>query len=323
MTGAAEKKLLLIVGPTAAGKTALALDLARHFPLEVVSADSRQIYCTMDIGTAKPSAAERSAVPHHLLDVVNPDQTLTLAEYQRLALEAISAIQERGHLPALVGGTGLYLQAVTAGFQIPEVAPDHARRQALEREAETLGAAAIYQRLVQVDPVAASRIDFRNVRRIIRALEVVAATGQTFSAQQVRQPPPWQMLWIGLTLPRDELDRRIETRVDWMISAGLVAEVQRLLDGGVAPGQPALSGLGYRQMVAYLQGHISQEEAILLIKRDTRRFARRQYSWFHLSDPKIHWFEAQLSSAAAAAPPDLPRAAIIDLIATFWKERPV
>ncbi|MBI3941728.1 MAG: tRNA (adenosine(37)-N6)-dimethylallyltransferase MiaA [Chloroflexi bacterium] len=323
MTSETVKKLLLIVGPTAAGKTALAVDLARQFPLEVVSADSRQIYRGMDIGTAKPTAAEQSAVPHHLLDVVDPNQTLTLAEYQRLATAAISEVQDRGNLPALVGGTGLYVRAVTAGFQIPEVEPDQTRRQVLEQEAESLGTEALYQRLVQVDPVAASRIDSRNLRRIIRALEVVESTGQPFSAQQVHHPPPWEMLWIGLTLPKAELDRRIEARVDRMIAAGLVEEVQRLLAEGVSPAQPALSGLGYRQIVAYLQGRLTLEEAILLIKRDTRRFARRQYAWFRLSDPKIHWFEARLDDGAPAGLPGSPRPAIIDLVASFWEERPV
>jgi tRNA dimethylallyltransferase len=281
--------LVVIVGPTAAGKTALSLALAAALGGEIVSADSRQIYRGMDIGSAKATPAERAAAPHHLLDVVNPDQILTLAEYQSLAYRAIADIHGRGRLPFLVGGTGQYVQAVLEGWRIPAVAPQPALRMELEAAAAAEGAAALHQRLAALDPVAAGRIDYRNVRRVIRALEVCLVTGRPISEQQRKAPPPYHVTQIGVTRPRAELYARIDARVDAMIAAGLVAEVERLAAVGYDRDLPAMSGLGYRQIGAYLRGETSLADAIALVKRQTRRFVHQQYTWFRLDDPQIYW----------------------------------
>lgn len=283
--------LLAIVGPTAAGKTALSLILAQTLGGEIVSADSRQVYRGMDIGTAKASPEERALVPHHLLNIVDPDQVLTLAEYQRLAYAAIDDILARGRLPLLVGGTGQYVRAVLEGWHIPEVAPQPELRAALEAEAAAHGAAALHERLAALDPVAAVRIDPRNVRRVIRALEVCLSTGRPISELQTKSPPPYHAVQIGVMRPRPELYARIDARVERMIEAGLVDEVRRLADAGYDWHLPAMTGLGYRQIGQYLRGEITLDEAIALIKRGTRRFVQQQYNWFRLDDPAIHWVD--------------------------------
>jgi tRNA dimethylallyltransferase len=284
--------LIAIVGPTAVGKSALALKLAAEFRGEIVSADSRQIYRGMDIGTAKPTPAERQRVPHHLIDVVNPNETFTLADYQQLAYAVIAQIHARGKVPFLVGGTGLYVRAVLEGLTIPRVQPNPERRRELARE----DALTLYARLQQLDPQAAAKIDPRNKRRVIRALEVCEATGQPISALQKTQPPPYRVLCIGLTMPREELYRRINARVDEMIANGLVEEVRALLAHGYTPDLPAMSGLGYRHIAAYLNGTLTREEAIRQLKRDTRRFVHHQYTWFRLDDPRIRWYNLAESS---------------------------
>lgn len=285
--------LLAIVGPTSVGKTAISLQLAAALDGEIVSADSRQIYRGLDIGTDKASPAQQAQVPHHLLDVVEPDQVLTLAEYQRLAYAAIDAIHCRGRTPLLVGGTGLYARAVLDGLGIPEAPPDEQVRAELESYAAAQGALALHARLVALDPLAASRIDYRNVRRVVRALEVCLVTGRPISELQLAAPPPYRILRIGLTRPRASLYARIDQRVDEMLARGLLAETQRLLDAGYAPQLPALTGLGYRQMIQYLQGETSYDEAVAAIKQQTRRFVRQQYTWFRLDDPRIMWFDLE------------------------------
>ena len=289
----ADNSLIAILGPTAVGKTALSIKLAEEFRGEIVSADSRQVYRGMDIGTAKPTADEQRRVRHHLLDVVNPDETFTLSEYQHHAYAAIADIHACGRVPFLVGGSGLYVRAVLEGLSIPRVAPDHARRKELERE----NAAALYARLQQIDPVAAEKIDSRNKRRVIRAIEVCETTGKPISQQQRREEPNYRVLRIGLTLPREELYRRINARVDAMIAAGLVDEVRGLLDRGYSADVPAMSGLGYRQIELYLRGSISLDEAVRMLKRDTRRFVHHQYSWFRLDDARICWFDLSVAKS--------------------------
>lgn len=284
------RPLIAILGPTAVGKSALALQLAEEFRGEIVSADSRQVYRGMDIGTAKPTRAERARVPHHLLDVVNPDEPFTLAQYQRLAYAAIADIHARGKVPFLVGGSGLYVRAVLEGLSIPRVLPNPERRRELEKEE----AGTLYARLQQLDPLAAAKIDPRNTRRVIRAIEVCKATGKPISALQTRAAPNYRVLRIGLTLPREELYRRINARVDQMIAAGLVDEVRGLIARGFAPDAPAMSGLGYRQIALYVKGEATLEEAVRLLKRDTRRFVHHQYSWFRLDDPRIRWFDVSV-----------------------------
>jgi tRNA dimethylallyltransferase len=281
------RPLIAIVGPTAVGKTAHSIRLAAEFDGEIVSADSRQVYRGMDIGTAKPSLEERRTVPHHLLDVVEPDEPFSLSNYQRLAFAAIGDIHSRRRIPFLVGGSGLYVRAVLEGLTIPRVSPNVPRRSELEQE----DGRELYARLKALDASAAERIDPRNKRRVIRAIEVCETMGQPISALQKRQEPNYRVLRIGLTLPRPELYRRINERVDQMIAAGLVDEVRGLIARGYSASAPAMSGLGYRQIELALNGSISRDEAIRLLKRDTRRFVHHQYSWFRLDDARIHWFD--------------------------------
>jgi tRNA dimethylallyltransferase len=290
--------LVVVVGPTAAGKTALSIDLAEALGGEIVSADSRQIYRGMDIGTAKATSEERGRVPHHLLNVVTPDQVLSLAEYQALAYAAIADIHARGRLPFLVGGTGQYIQAVVEGWSIPAVAPHPELRAELEAKASAEGAEELHGWLAALDPAAAARIDYRNVRRVIRALEVCLVTGQPITELQRKNPPPFDILQIGVTRPRPALYERIDARVDRMIEAGLVDEV-RLLDGaGYDWELPAMTGLGYRQIGEYLRAEVTLDEAIARIKKGTRRFVQQQYNWFSLADPAIRWVDPSETQAA-------------------------
>lgn len=284
-------RLVTIIGPTAVGKTAVAVRLAEDFDGEIVSADSRQIYRGMDIGTAKPTPEEQRRVPHHLINIVDPDGEFTLAQYQELAYAAIDDIQARGKLPFLVGGTGLYVRAVIEGWTIPRVAPNPALRERLYHEAEERGHEHLYARLREIDPQAAARIDPRNVRRVIRALEVYEATGAPISYWQRKEPPPYRVLQIGLTMPRAELYRRIDQRVERMMAQGLLEEVRGLIAQGYGWDLPAMSGLGYGQFEGYFRGEIDLDEVVRLIKRDTRRFVRHQYGWFRLDDEKIRWFD--------------------------------
>jgi tRNA dimethylallyltransferase len=285
------RPLVAIVGPTAVGKTALALRLAQDLPVEVVSADSRQVYRYLDIGTAKPTAQERQQVRHHLIDVVDPDETFTLVQYQELAYSAINDVLRRERIPLLVGGTGLYVAAVLEGLNIPHVPPDLELREQLEAEADAQGYAVLHKRLQELDPRAAERIDARNVRRVIRALEVCISTGEPISGLQVKSPPPYRILRLGLTMPRKRLYVRIDQRIDHMMSAGLLEEVQSLVKRGYGLDLPSMSGLGYRQIGMYLRGEVSLDEAVALIKRHTRRFVRRQANWFQTDDTQITWFD--------------------------------
>jgi len=275
---AGKQPVVAIVGPTGVGKTALAIALAQHFPAEVVSADSRQIYRRMDIGTAKPTPEERSAVPHHLIDVVEPDQTFTLAEYQALAYAAIEDIHHHEKVALLVGGTGQYVTAVLEGWQTPEVAPNEQLRAELESYAAEHGPEALFERLRVLDPVSAARMDPHNLRRTIRALEVCIETGQPFSTQRRRSPPPYQVLELALTIDREALYKRLDARIDQMLRDGLLDEVRALqaYDWHL----PSMSGLGYAQLSRYLRGEYSLEEAVAEFKHATRTFVRRQYTWF-------------------------------------------
>ena len=285
--------LVAIVGPTGVGKSQLALHLAQSLNGEIVNADSRQIYRYMNIGTAKPTSQELSLFPHHLIDIVNPDDNFSLAQYQHLAYEAIKDIQQRDKLAFLVGGSGLYVSSVLEGWGIPEVPPDPEFRRNLEKEAAESGYEKLYQELVKVDPVAAQRIDPRNVRRTIRALEVYRTTGNPFTQLQNKQAPPFDMLIVGLTADRSELYRRIDQRVDGMMKQGLVAEVKRLVGMGYGFNLPAMSGIGYKQIGAFLGGELTLETATQQIKFETHRFSRHQYAWFHLNDSRIKWFNIQ------------------------------
>jgi tRNA dimethylallyltransferase len=285
--------LIAVVGPTGVGKTRVAVELCAKLDGEIISADSRQIFRGLDIGTDKPTEEQRRAVRHHLLDVVAPDQEFTLAQYQEQAYLAIDDVLSRDKVPFLVGGSGLYVKAVLEGFVIPRVEPDPQLRQELLEEAARDGAAVLHARLMDVDPVAAAKIDPQNVRRVVRALEVYEQAGKPITRLQRRQKPPYRILKIGLTRERKELYRRIDQRVDEMMQRGLVAEVRRLVAEGYGFDLPAMSGLGYRQIGMYLRGELDLTAAVRKIKSETHRFVRQQYKWFRLDDETIHWFELE------------------------------
>jgi tRNA dimethylallyltransferase len=286
------KPLVVLVGPTAVGKTEVSLQLAERLDGEVVSADSRLFYRGMDIGTAKATPEERRRVPHFLIDVADPDATWSLAVFQREARKAIEAIHGRGRLPLLVGGTGQYIRAVIEGWEVPAQVPDERLRAAIEKWVEEIGVYGLHERLATLDPQAAARIDPRNLRRTVRALEVIFRTGELFSVQRQKSPSPYSLLLIGLTRPRTELYARIDERIDAMLAAGFEDEVRILLARGYTSELPTLSAIGYREMAAVLRGEISLDQAVVQIKRLTRQFVRRQANWFKESDPSIHWFRA-------------------------------
>ena len=283
--------LVAIVGPTAIGKSTLAIRLAQTFNGEIVSADSRQVYRCMDIGTAKPSPEELSLTPHHLINIINPDEDFSLAQYQQLAHRAINDIQKRRKLAILVGGSGQYVWSILEGWGIPEVPPDTELRQSLEEKAVREGKGSLYQELREVDPAAAQGINPANVRRVIRALEVYKNTNIPFSRLQCKQTPPFKAMIIGLTTDRVELYRRIDLRVDEMIEQGLVAEVNRLFGMGYELKLPAMSSIGYKQIGAFLNGGLTLATAIQQIKFETHRFVRNQYTWFPLKDSRIGWVD--------------------------------
>lgn len=285
--------LLALVGPTAAGKTALALKLAPLLNTEVICADSAQVYRRLDIGTAKPNPAERARVKHHLIDLVEPDCDFSVADYQGAAYRVIAGLEERGKLPFLVGGTGLYIKAVIDRYAFGEAGKDARLRGRLAAAAQQRGPEALHRRLSRLDPEAAARIHPRDERRIIRALEVYYREGRPISeqvAQTRRQKPAFNLLMFGLTAPRAALYRRIERRVDQMLAQGFLAEVRALLDAGFDPASPGLQILGYRQLVNHLRGETGLDEAVDEIKRQTRRLAKRQWTWF-CRDRRVNWLE--------------------------------
>lgn len=289
--------LIVIVGATAVGKTETSIRLAERVGGEIISADSRQFYRGLDIGTAKATPAERDRVPHHLLDICDPTDTLTLAQFQRMVYDLATDITARGKVPFMVGGTGLYVRAVVEGYGIPEVPPDETVRERLFAIAETEGADALYHRLIEVDPDAAESIDGRNVRRVVRALEVYEVTGTPISVLQRKVPPPYRILQLGLSRPREVLYERADVRIGMMLEQGLIAEVQGLLEAGIPAACEAMSGLGYRETVAYLQGELTDEQALAQdIGRSTRRLIRTQSNWFRANDPAIIWFDLEATA---------------------------
>jgi tRNA dimethylallyltransferase len=283
------KPVVVILGPTAVGKTGLAIEIAQALDGEIVGADSRQIYREMDIGTAKPTAEERMAAIHHLIDIVTPDEDYPLAHYQRDAFAAIDTIQQRGRLPLLVGGTGQYITAVLEGWSIPEVRPNETLRAKLEAFAATDGVEALYTRLLKLDPAAESFVEPRNLRRIVRALEVIDATGQPFSAMRGKNPPPYDVRTYGLTMERDALYQRADQRIDMMMEHGFLDEVRGLLDKGYARKLPSMSGLGYAQLADHMLEGKPLAQAVTETKFATHQFIRRQYTWFRGHDHQILW----------------------------------
>ena len=290
--------LICIVGPTAVGKTEIAIQLAQHLDAEIMSLDSRQIYRGMDIGTAKPTPDQRQAVPHHLIDCVDVDQTFSVAEYQRLADTAIAEIRERGKRTMAVGGAGLYFRGIIDGlFDGPGA--DAEIRAKLQREADEHGNVALHERLRRCDPETANRVHPNNLVRVIRALEVYELTGKPISSLQQQwkmNEPRYPFRAFGLNMPREVLYRRIEERVDRMVEAGLIEEVKGLLDQGYPRNCVAMQSFGYKELIDYLDGKRTLDEAIALLKQNTRRFAKRQLTWFR-NDPRIEWLDtSQFSS---------------------------
>jgi tRNA dimethylallyltransferase len=299
--------LILIVGPTAVGKTAFSIQLARQIDAEVISADSRLLYKGMNIGTAKPSLMERQGVCHHLIDVAEPDELWSLQRFQMAAERAIFDIHQRGHLPLLVGGTGQYVRAVVEGWQGPPVSPNPELREALEVWASQITPEGLHSRLASLDLQAAAGIDPSNLRRTVRALEVIFMSGKRFSEQRIHGNKRFRTLMIGLNRPRQELYQRIDQRIEKMFEAGFLIEVNDLLSRGFARDLPTMSAIGYKEIIEYLQGTISFEEAKARMRHQTRVFVRRQANWFKLNDPNIHWL--------LAVDPDSPNAEEILLTA--------
>ena len=284
-------QVIAIVGPTAVGKTQLALYLGQALDGEIVNADSRQVYRYMDIGTAKPSLEDLSSVPHHLIDIVEPDQTFSLALFQELASKAIKDIRGRGKAVLLVGGSGLYIWSIVEGWHVPQVPPDPDFRRRMEVKALDQGVDVLYRQLQQIDPESANRIDPRNVRRVIRALEVFEVTHTPYSQLRTKQPPPFDALILGLSTDRENLYRRIDARVERMLDSGLVEEVRSLTERGYGFDLPAMSSVGYRQIGRFINREVDLPTATQQIKFETHRFARQQYAWFRLGDPRIHWLD--------------------------------
>lgn len=305
----AQAPLVVLLGPTAVGKTALSLRLCRTFAGEIVSADSRQIYHGMDIGTAKATPAEQAQAPHHLIDIRAPDEPLTLAEYQRLAYATIDAIHARGHVPFLVGGTALYIRAVVRGLRIPEAPPDPTVRAELEAFLATHGRAALFDRLATLDPATAAVIDAQNPRRVLRALEIYLTTGKSKIDLEGEEPPPYRILMVGLHRSREDLYARIDARVDAMVAAGLVEETRRLL-AHYDPALPALSSLGYKEIGAYLRGEAGLADAVQQIKHETHRYVRHQSTWFRKMKD-IHWFDLE----------EVAHDEIVAMVAAFLSEQ--
>jgi tRNA dimethylallyltransferase len=301
------RRVIAIVGATATGKTALGIALAQQVGGEILNADSRQVYAGMDIGTAKPTSAERAEAPHHLLDLVTPDETITLTRWVDAVKVALEAVWSRGRQPIVVGGAGQYVWALLEGWRVPRVAPDRELRARLEQE-EGMHAGSLLQALKEVDPLSAGRIDPNNLRRLIRAIEVTRATGRPFSEWQAKEQPEFEAVVVGLRLDRRALHERIDARADAMFAGGLIEEVRGLNARGYGCELPAMSGIGYRQACQYLAGEISQADAIARTKTETHRLARMQHAWFKPGDARIKWLDAASATLIqdALATVDLP-----------------
>jgi len=291
-----------IVGPTGAGKSSLAMAVAERSNCEIVNADSRQFYRGMDLGTAKPSPEDQARVPHHLIDVRNPDESLDVAEFAQLARAAIGLIASRGRNPLVVGGSGLYLRVIRGGiFRGPAASPEI--RDRFAKIAAETGVAQLHQTLREIDPEAANRIGVNDLYRIVRALEVFELTGETISAHQLRHrfaDNGYDTLTVGVEVDRKKLYEAIDTRFDAMVAAGLVEEVRALVTAGYSPGKPPLSTIGYKQIAAYLRGEIALHDAIAQAKQESRRLAKRQLTWFR-REPEIVWLDPERSAQDALA----------------------
>lgn len=286
-----KQKLLVIIGPTAVGKTKLSIEMAKRYNGEIISGDSMQIYRSMDIGTAKIKPEEMEGIPHHLIDIKDPDESFSVAEFQQLVRERISDITSKGKLPIIVGGTGLYIQSVIYDYQFSEAPADEAFRLQLEERAKEIGNVALHEELTKVDPESASQIHPNNVRRVIRALEIFHCTGKIMSDYQNNQQPDllYETALIALTMEREKLYERINMRVDIMIAEGLLDEVSMLYKHGLRDCQ-SIQAIGYKEIYDYLDGKVSLEIAVENLKQNSRRYAKRQLTWFR-NKMEVKWFD--------------------------------
>ncbi len=316
-----KQPLLVLTGPTAVGKTAISVRLAKLLDAEIVSADSMQVYRGMDIGTAKVRPEEMDGVPHHMIDVLEPVQECSVADFSRMAKAAIGEAHSRGKIPLLVGGAGFYIQAIVKDVDFSEAAPDAALRTRLEEQANTReGARLLHRQLREVDPESAEKIHPNNVRRVIRALEYYARTGEPISAHNRRErerEPAYDAVFFAVTDDREEIYRRIDLRVERMVQDGLVSEVQGLLASGCARTDLSMQGLGYKQIAAFLEGECDLEQAVSLIKRDTRHFAKRQLTWLSREQNVIWIDRRQFGGSGDAEVCDK----IAGHIANLWNHR--
>ncbi|HLR14188.1 MAG TPA: tRNA (adenosine(37)-N6)-dimethylallyltransferase MiaA [Bacillota bacterium] len=284
------KKVIVIVGPTAIGKTALSLDIAQMFNGEIISGDSMQVHVGMDIGTAKILPNEMKSIPHHLIDCIQPDEPYTVAQFQTDVRQCIEDIHERAHVPIIVGGSGLYIEAALYNYTFSEQKRDDTFTKNMEKVIKEKGIEPLFDRLKNVDPEHAAQIHPNNHRKVIRALEVYETTGKTMteSQEEDRQEPLYDILFIGLEMERPQLYERINHRVNFMIDKGLIDEVEGLLRQGFRA-QKSMKAIGYKEIIEYLDGHVTKEEAIATLQRNSRRFAKRQYTWFKNRLP-VHWY---------------------------------
>jgi len=286
-------KLIILIGPTASGKTRLSIELAKALDTEIISADSRYLYKPLNIGTAKPSPEELSQVKHHLIDCADLDSPWSLGEYKEHAETLIFQLNEEGKVPVLSGGTGQYIRAISQNWQVPELEADHRMRDVIEKIGQEIGFDALYEKLKVLDPQAAEFIDYQNHRRTVRALEVIFKTGRRFSESRTKSESPFEILTIGLQWERQELYQRIDNRIEQMLSHGFEDEVRGLVSQGYKNALLKMGVISYTEMISYLDGEISLEEAVMLIKRNTRKYVRRQANWFKPTDPEINWLDAK------------------------------
>ncbi len=286
-------KLIILIGPTASGKTRLSIELAKALDTEIISADSRYLYKPLNIGTAKPSDDELSQVRHHLINCADLDTPWSLGEYKEVAESLIFKLSEEGKVPVLSGGTGQYIRAISQNWQVPELEADHRMRDIIEKIGEDIGFDVLYEKLKILDPQAADFIDYQNHRRTIRALEVIFKTGKRFSESRTKSESPFEILTIGLQWERQELYQRIDKRIEQMLSDGFEDEVRGLVSQGYKDALLKMGVIGYTEMISFLDEEISLEEAVMVIKRNTRKYVRRQANWFKPNDPEINWLDAK------------------------------
>ena len=286
-------KLIILIGPTASGKTRFSIELAKALDTEIISADSRYLYKPLNIGTAKPSDDELSQVRHHLINCADLDTPWSLGEYKEVAESLIFKLNEEGKVPVLSGGTGQYIRAISQNWQVPELEADHRMRDIIEKIGEDIGFDVLYEKLKILDPQAADFIDYQNHRRTIRALEVIFKTGKRFSESRTKSESPFEILTIGLQWERQELYQRIDKRIEQMLSDGFEDEVRGLVSQGYKDALLKMGVIGYTEMISFLDEEISLEEAVMVIKRNTRKYVRRQANWFKPNDPEINWLDAK------------------------------